>query len=211
MNVFGRIVTGEDVVQHVMASVKTWGLAYLAEVASQAGMERCVLPTFRSITTANDVANFPENQLPACIVTAPEVPTEPSRRGDGTYEATWLVGVAALCSARDQPSTDRLVRLYTAALRALFIQNPSLALFGADGEKGEPFAEQLQWIGETYDQVSTDKRRSLAAGIVYIDVTVADVISSKAGPGKPPIDPCVDPGDYGIVESTPLRTKGMDS
>ena len=200
MNLYGAVVTARDVREAVIANLKDWSPAYVGEVSVQSGRLRCgdgALPAFRSYGTATSFSTFPEDQLPACIVVVPGLAETPVRQGDGTYLAEWSVGVGVVVSGKDRESTDDLVRLYSAAVRMAMIQKPSMG----------GFAVGSRWIDENYDELAYDDSRTVAAGIVSLGIEVDAVMNAYGGPKVPPEDACVDPGEYGIVQATPLTSE----
>jgi hypothetical protein len=200
MNVYGLIITADDVASAVVDHLRTWTSAYIGEISAQSGRPRCgegALPPFRSIDVASSFSKFPEDQVPACVVVCPGLSDTPIRGGDGAYLAEWSVGLGVVVSARDRDSTDELVRRYSAAVRAAMLQHPSL----------NGFAQGCRWIDEDYDELGYDDSRSIAAGIVSLGVEVPEVLNVYGGPKEPPDNACIDPGNYGIVLDTPLQTK----
>jgi hypothetical protein len=200
MNVYGAIVTAEDVADAAVENLRLWSPAYIAEVSAQSGRPRCgdgALPAFRSIDVASSFSKFAEDQVPACVVVCPGLGDTPIRGGDGAYLAEWSLGLGVVVSGRDRQSTDELVRLYSAAVRAAMLQNPSM----------NGFAQGCRWIDEDYDELGFDDSRTIAAGIVSLGVEVNEVVNCFGGPKSPPEDACIDPGDYGIVLATPLSTE----
>jgi hypothetical protein len=199
MNVYGRIITRGDVRDAVTDHLQEWSQAYIGEVAVQRGKGRCDLPQFRSFRfSTEDVDKWPDDQLPACVVVCPGLADTPDRQGDGVHDGEWSVGVGVIVSARDQESTDELVGIYTAAVRAALIQHPSLG----------GFASGVRWIDEdTIPSLGFDDSRTIAGGRVVLGVKVDAVVDSFGGPKAAPDDPCVDPGNYPVVQATPLTTE----
>ena len=200
MNLYGAVVTARDVREAVITNLKDWSPAYVGEVSVQSGRVRCgdgALPPFRSFGTAASFSTFPEDQLPACVVVFPGLSQTPVRQGDGTYLAEWSVGIGVVVSGKDRDSTDDLVRLYSAAVRMAMIQKPSMS----------GFALGCRWIDENYDELAYDDSRTIAAGIVSLGIEVDAVMNAFGGPKVPPEDACVDPGEYGIVQATPLTSE----
>jgi hypothetical protein len=139
MNIYGRIVTRSDVRDATIDHLQLWTPSYIGEVAVQRGKNRCDLPGFRSWRfSTDDVETWPADQLPACVVVCPGLADTPDRQGNGIYDSEFAVGVGAVVSARDQESTDEIVSIYTAGVRAALLQHPSLG----------GFASGMRWIDE---------------------------------------------------------------
>lgn len=184
-SIFGRIITGDDVEQAVLALLRRWSGTYLAELERQHDLEAGTLPRIRSYETAPSFDNWPEDQIPACIVVSPGITGPPVRGGRGSYMARWSVGLGCVCSARTQAEAHRLGMLYIAALKTLILQRPSL----------EGFAAGVDWVDESYTELSFDDRRTLGAGMAIFNVQVDDVVTAQAGPLTPadPLDPDTSP------------------
>jgi hypothetical protein len=185
MTIFGRIVSGADVEDWCEQLIRTWISTYLAEKEDQDGLGRGVIPRPRGWTVAPDVNKWPEDQLPAIILASTGIPAPPRKSGDGRYRARWEMRITTVVSARSERDSRRIASRYTAALRALFAQRPSL-----DGK-----ADGIDWIAERYDEIAFDEQRSLGHGTVALLVEVDDVTTTGAGPMTPdePLDPDIEP------------------
>jgi len=182
---FGPIVSGGDVEAWCVDLLRTWYGTYLSEVERQAGLDAGTLQRPRAVVRVPSLDKWPEDQLPALLVISVGTAETPLKQGSGSYRARWDVGTACICSARGEAETRAIAMLYGAALRALFIQRPSL-----DGR-----AHGTVWTSETYDDLDYDDGRTLAAAIVGFTVEVHDVVVGNAGPLAPddPLDPDTQP------------------
>jgi len=182
-NIFGRIVAGSDVEMWVAQLLAKWFGTYLAEVERQHGIPSCFYqrPLSYSMPTAPTFDKWPEDQLPALVITSTGTPNQ-RKDGHGTFRCRFLIGVYALCSARTARETHDMARLYCAAVRALLIQRPSL-----DGE-----ASGTDWIDEDYTDLVFDDTRTLSVAAVHFGIDVDDVTTYGAGPRdvQPNADEC---------------------
>jgi hypothetical protein len=201
VSIFGRIVSGADVEDWCEQLVRTWISTYLAEKEDQDGIRRGTLPRPRGWTVAPSVDKWPEDQLPAIIFESTGIPGLPRKGGDGRYRARWELRVTTVVSARSERDSRRLASRYTAALRTLFAQRPSL-----DGN-----ANGIDWLAERYDELAFDEQRSLGHGTVALLVEVDDVATAGAGPQTPaePLDPDYDPwADWPTVKTADVDVVG---
>jgi len=175
MSIFGRIVSGGDIEQWCIALTRTWIDTYLSEVERQHDFVAGTLQRPRAYVTAPTLDKWPEDQLPAIIFVSVGLAEAPLKSGDGRYRARWDMGLACVCSARRQEESRAAAMTYMAALRALFVQRPSL----------DQHANGTTWEGETYDDIDYDDVRSLSAGVAHFVVEVYDVVSANAGPVTP--------------------------
>jgi hypothetical protein len=182
-SIFKDIITRQEVEQAAMITLQTWLDTYLAEVERQKGLAVRSLPRPRSWMRRNEFEHWPEDQIPSIIVISPGIAEPPTGTGSGAFRANWLLGVAVVAEGQQTNNTRDLVGYYTAAIRALIIQRPSLG----------GFAMGVTWTDERYDDISdTEIGRTLASGQVVFQVTVENIVSTKAGPltpDTPPVDP----------------------
>lgn len=209
MTLFGRILTGADVEEWCVELARKWAGTYLAEVERQRGIEAGALQRPRAFLRVPTFDKWPEDQLPAVLIVSVGLAEVPLRVGAGPFRARWQMGLGCICSARTQTESHAMAMLYTAALRALFVQRPSL----------EGRARGVVWQDETYeDQLEYDDTRSLSAGIAQFTVEVDDVVTANAGPVTPdqPLDPDTLPWPEDVdvqttdvqIEREPLPTGG---
>lgn len=182
MSSFGQILLRSDLEDAVIAVLKKWMDTYLAEVERQNGKPVRTLPRPRSYSRRNEFDKWPEEQLPAIIVVSPGTTGRPRKRGNGEHEVDWAVGVAVIASSTTMDNSRNLIDLYTAAIRALIVQRPSL----------EGFAIAATWQNESYDDINDQEAgRTMASGQVVFEITVENNVFAKAGPLTPdnPPDP----------------------
>lgn len=195
----GRVVTGHDVEAAMEATVRLWSPDYLAEVAEQSSRARGDLAPFRSYVHMVDLAKYNEDQIPTCVIVAPGTVDTPERHS-GDYDAPWGVGLGAVVSGQDAENTYELVSLYVAALRALVVQHKSLGNFASD----------TYWVGERYDELTSDDARTIMAGVAQFNVYVEDVVKG-IGPTQPSADATLPPGPWPVAETVTVDTRAMRS
>lgn len=180
--IFGRIVTGYDVEQWVLALLVRWSSTYIAELERQHGYQAGALSRVRGWAYGPTFDKWPEDQLPGVLVVCPGVVPPPDRDGDGVYRARWNVQIGCCCSANTQQKSHELAQMYVAAHKAIVAHRPSL----------EGHAESARWLDESYDPLDYDETRSLYAGYATFSIEVDDVLTTLAGPITPD-DPLPDP------------------
>jgi hypothetical protein len=164
-----------------------WAPSYLAVMARRTGHSK--LDTFKSYETVFDLTKYNEDIIPACVVVAPGLLTQPTREKHG-YRARWGVGIGCVVAGKDRDNTYSLATLYTAAVRSLVVQNSSLG----------GFADGTEWISERYDNLDTSDLRTIAAGIIQLGIDVVAVVNPRAGLGEPLVDITVQPPDQPVVD-----------
>lgn len=185
MTIFGPMISRSELEAAATLTLKTWISTYLAEAERQHGVVAGSYARPRSYTASNEFERFDEAQLPAIVVVSPGLVGTPVRQALGVYRTTWALGVGVVCSGNDEADVREMVNLYTVAIRTLLIQRPSLGQFAAG----------LNYEDEKYDEISSEKRRSLQAGYVVCSVEVDNVVDASGGPITPsdPPDPETDP------------------
>jgi hypothetical protein len=199
-NLFGPIVTGDDVERAIAAFLRdpqpnghSWLDTYLGELERHAGYAPGQIQRPKGVVTRSELETWPEDQLPVIVVVSPALAARPSQRA-GAYQATWAVAVAPVVSDVDEPGTRRLSHTYVAAVRLAMLQHGSLG----------GFAESVEWIDERTDDTAFADTRSIMAGRVVFEVTVGNVARRSDGPLVPLPDPAVDPGPWPDVSATPV-------
>jgi len=184
-SIFGRIVTGDDVEQWCLETLRRWSSTYIAEVERQHGLEPGKVARIRAWVTGPSFDKWPEDQVPAVVLQSVGTAAQPLKDGQGRHRARFLMQLDCIAAARTQAETHTLSMLYAAAHRALLLQRPSL--------EGRAFG--LRWLGDDYTQLPYDDVRSIAAAQGTFEVEVDDVVTSGAGPTTPddPLVPDTDP------------------
>jgi hypothetical protein len=198
MSAFGQIVTSRDVEQAVLSTLRGWLPVYLRWFEQQTGRSAGALPNPRSYRVVADPdERFPEEQLPAILVVSPGLAEPPSREGDGSWQATWTVGIGVIVSTATADTTREVAAVYTAAVRAAIVQRGALG----------GIADHTRWTDEMHDQIVTpDRARHIAAGYLTFDVAVRRVVELPRNlPAEPPEDLPGDPPEALTVEVTARR------
>lgn len=192
-SIFDPISVGTDITTAVIDTLRKWMPTYLQEIELQLGRQRGLIPPPRFYTTRNRFINYPEEQLPLCVVVSPGLTEAPTKTGDGCYSGWYGLGVGFVAQARDDVTADFLAKVYAAAARAILLQNQDMG----GGVAG------TEWIDEIYDdEITGDENRTLKASYVLFRVYVENIVNALAGPISPNADPDTQPGsDWGTVET----------
>lgn len=180
----GVIRLGVDVELAAKATIDLWLPTYLAEIERQRDITPETLETFREYPAINDIEKMLEDQLPCCSLFCEGLNSAPVKRGDGAYEGTFNLKAGIIVSSITVEDTRNLMSIYTAAVRAILIQQRSLG----------GFAIASEFTNEAYDELPVEDTRTLGVGMLEFSITVGDVSNWKEGPrGTPPTDPYADP------------------
>jgi len=145
----------------------------------------------KSFATVSEYDRFPEQGLPAIIVSAPGMADAPQMNGAGDLRGDWVIEVSATVSANGARQTRRLAQMYLAAIQGAMLQRRSLG-----DEYSAAYLTNVQ-----YADVPTERRRSIMAAGAAFQVSVEQMLSTKAGPVSPePPDPV--PLTWPVVLST---------
>lgn len=177
-SVFNSIISTDVAQDAVIAHLKLWLPTYLAEVDEQRGFNRGYTNTPKSWQIVPTFDNTLDGQLPAILAICPGTADKPEKLGDGTYIATYTVGVATLVKAPDQLQANALAKRYGAAVTACITQKKSL---------GRDDVESITWEGDSYDDVPTSQDRTLVAATVHFNVQMHGVLFEYAGPFTPEV------------------------
>lgn len=192
MTIFGQVVTNLDVEAALAGTIKLWLPDYLAEVGEQKGYARGSLPMFRSYVPAVTLDRFDEDQIPSCVIIVPGTLDQPQNR-QGAANARWSAGIGCIVSGKDREGTRKLASTYTAAVRTLLLQKPSLG----------GFAQGLVWMSERYDALPevAGEIRTFGAGVLQFGVDVNAVSKLVGGPMQPTVSPTAAPADWPLTET----------
>lgn len=187
VDVFGRIVDGSVVEKAAIDTLVKWSPTYINEVCRQRGRQPGSIPYIKSYTTVNNFDNWEIDRLPCALIISTGVGDRPKKHGS-KYKSSFILGIGIVASARSQVDSNALAKLYGAAVRAVFVQNPSLG----------GVTDAVDWIDERYDDLPAADGRTLATCQSIFSVDVYDVVTALAGPAGP--DPKDDPTeDYDPV------------
>lgn len=186
MTVFGPMFDGGQVEVAVQRFLSRWLPTYLEEVARQADppIEPGTISKPRSWTTSPEFEIDEATQLPAMLIINAGIAEDSIyRQGDGSYNVSWVIGIASIVSAKDQESTDRLAKRYGAAIRSLMLQHPAME---TDNMR------VVSWDDEKYDDVPPSGLRTLAGVRMVFTIEAENLTNSHDGPmltPEPPADP----------------------
>jgi hypothetical protein len=198
---YGPILSGFEVEYAIATCTRFWIRDYLAEVERQRRLEVGRLPLIRSIVESSEPTKYPEDQLPALLVACGGIEARPARNSEGAYTARFTVDCGAVVSARANRQAVRLARFYTAAIRAMLLQQlPDVRWSGLEGIR------RVEYAGEVYQQLGPISDRTQCRGIVQLVVEVENVTNWVMGPNTPSDPPIgVYLNDAETVEVTVIK------
>lgn len=189
MSIFGTIISDDQVEDAVVAILQKWLPTYMSEVERQRGLvagfyER---PPASSYFVRSDFDKFPEDMLPALVITSGGIEDDPPREGRGQYRGGFQIGVSCVCASTDSLYARRFAYRMGAAVRALLIQHQSL-----DGALNGRL-RGIDWVGGRNNELKSEDDRSIWAARQLFTVEVGDVLTRGGGPVAPDSTPLPDP------------------
>lgn len=202
VSIYGAITSASELEQAVLATLQKWFPTYLVEYELQAGLipdnttpPKHPLP--KAWLTADQLDRSAADALPAVVAVSPGLTrNRPEQEGDGSFRVFFSLGVGIFVSGNTRGDTINLVRVYTAIIRTIMLQQQSLG----------GVADGMTWLDESYDDnfPFTDDQ-TMSAGQVVFEVTVAGVVNRFAGPTT--VDPLpTQPGSDWPLAETVLAT-----
>lgn len=175
-DVFFPIVDAAQLEAAVGKTLQDWFHVYTREFELQRGITRDSLPQPRSWIVAEDVDRRGTDQLPTLVVVSAGLNgNDPLAEGDGSYRASWVVGVGIFASADTRENTRILVRQYAAIIRAIIMQKQAL--------DGSVHVSGIRWMDESYnDNFRFTDEDTISAGQVVFSIEVDDVLHRWQGP-----------------------------
>lgn len=187
--IYGHVIDRDEFEMHVIGFIQEWMNTYMAVLERQKSIVPGKLLRPRSYTQVNKFERWTQDQLPAVIVVSPGITGTPKKTGTNVYRAKFTLGVGIVIALATQEQNRKMIGTYAAAIRKMFLDKPSLG----------GFAMGTEWVGENFEDLPDDSRRSIAYGSVLFVVEVDGVAVGRTGPptaDPPPIDPLPDPGNW---------------
>lgn len=192
LDLFRDIIAADEIENQILLFLQTWMQAYQNEVCRQRGIDPAGLPTIKSWGVLQDFYHEPQDQVPGVAVINAGTQSV-AKTGAGWWRATFLVGLAVIVSARDRDSSNRVSKLYAAALRAAMLQKRA----------GGNMISDVSWTGESYDDIDIGRKAMLSSATGTF-LVVADGLVKQSGAG--PLAPITtEPDDLPVVAEQPGR------
>jgi hypothetical protein len=200
-DVFGSIIVATEVEDALKATIEEWAPTYLRFLERHLGKEPMWLPNFRSYVVTSDFDHWPEEQLPAILIISPEI-NKPAPDGNKDYRADFPINVGVFAAGNDRSSSEKLVKYYGAALRALLLQKGNLG----------GIATATVWDGEKFDvHVPEAGKRTVGTAEIELTTEVRQVVRRLGGPSEPLPPPEAEPSPWPLVEHvTPVKLDPED-
>lgn len=192
MPVFGKILSFGSVEQWIIDTCVKWFPEYLAAVERDLGEAPKTFAPLRDWGVANDFDKWPEEHLPFLLVMYSGLSEQPTRQGDGTWNAVALFTASVIVSSNTKQNVRHNQHAYGAALKTLLSVKRDL---------GHPeHIGGLKWIDERPAAIPPDGTRSLGAVTCYFTVDIKAIFTDKGTTpeDEPRPDPYVPPTPTGI-------------
>lgn len=202
-NVYAQIVSRTAVERAMVATLGLWVDDALGEIERVDGWPLNSIERPKGIVTASEFIHWEEDQIPVIVVINSGLASQPIQHAGGRYDATWLMGVAAIVSDVEKDTTRDLAGSYAAAVRMAVLQHSMLKspLY----PKG--LASATDWIGEDDSDIPILASRSLGCTRVIFQVEVEGAVTKRAGPRSPSDTPWVDPGAWPEITSVKVNVE----
>lgn len=194
LDLYKDIISVDEIEDQITTTLRFWMPSYQAEVCRQRGIDPTSLPAIRSWTTMQNFRKAPEEQTPAVVLINAGTNGAPAKAGAGWYRAQFVIALAVITSALDGDASNKVSKIYQAALRAIMLQKKA----------GGNMITDVEWVGESYDELDAGTKAMLASATGTFQV-VADglVKATGAGPLVPDLDA---PDDLPVVLADKGRT-----
>jgi len=175
---FGRILSAAQVEDEATTSLKKWFPTYLADQEREMGMRVNSLPNPTNFINRNSFDTLEPEPLPKVVVISEGLASQPTKYGRGQYRAMWNLQVGVAMSAKDEETSNRMVKGYGAAVRGIIVQKMR-------EDSSLPIANVV-WTDERYVDLPIANQIMLfkAAQLSFL-VDIEDVVSSWRGPPVP--------------------------
>lgn len=197
MNIFKPIFSADQLDDAFATYLQKWFKSYAAEVAQQRGFTRGVFaePKFWATTAVLTQETIAQVRYPCVLIVNPGLNKPPRRRGDGTYEGDYTVGIMVMSNASGEQGAQRMAKRYGAAVRTAIMQRPSL---DADIE-----ILGVEWTDERFNDYIGADQEQVSSAINLFNVTVGGIMHALDGPPIIFPDPLPEPADGDENEEYP--------
>jgi hypothetical protein len=202
-DIFRDIKVATDVEKAALMTLEAWMSTYLREIELQQNLPQDAIPEPTAYLIAEEVDNQHGDRLPMLVALSPGLSRPPQQTGNGSFRATFALGISIIASAAERDDNKYLIRLYSAVIRAIMLQRQSLG----------GVSNGIAWIDETYDDNLTfADNLTVHAGTVTFEVEVDDTVNRFAGPTTPmEPDPDTQPGmHWPVAETHTVTVKHFD-
>jgi hypothetical protein len=178
----GYMFIASQLEEAVIDSLHMWFPTYLAEAARNLGISPNSLPQPQNYTNRNSFDAEIGEKIPKVVVLSPGLFTTPQVSGDGTYRATWRLGVGVATAAKDETQANMLMKAYSGAARDIVLQknigDSSLSV------------TRVTWLNESYDDLPIPNQLQLyKAASLEFAFDINNVASRYGGPDTPTVEP----------------------
>lgn len=205
-DIFRPIFSADVLEEAVIATLRKWMPTYLQEIELQRGWERGRIQSPRTYGTRNEFSAFPDEVMPIVVVVSPGLVDSARPDGEGRYIGWWSLGVGVVARANDEENTNRLAKVYAAAVRAILLQKQGLDGSWAFGG--------VEWVDENFTEIpnTAERERTIRSAQVIFRVWVDELVTRNAGPAHPAEpDPSTQPGsDWPDVETADVRVNVVE-
>lgn len=189
-SVFGHRVYRHQIEQAVADHLKAWVPTYHRFIERDLGLTAGHLEDPQSWQVTYELDKWPEQKLPAVVVTSPGQTDPMVKDGHGRYTGNWTMRAYVILTAGEGNQDDgpvsgvpaKLAGLYAAAIGLILVQKPHLTTIGG----------RCVQVSEGYDDTPSQMRRSMSVAHVPFTVQIDEVMSGGktiTGPDVPAPDP----------------------
>jgi len=179
----GPFVTGADVEQAIMQTLKLWLPSYIAEGERAHGLTPGDIPAPRGwALTGRDLEKYTSDQLPCIVVMAGGIVVKPLATGyPGKVTAVWVCDVGCIFNAAWGRTSREYAQLYVRAISLALVQRPL-----------EGLAAVVDITGEQYEEDDFSQTRTYSLAVAQFVIEMEEMMWRSGGP-PPFVDPPTDP------------------
>jgi hypothetical protein len=178
VDVFGQIISTENVEDAYVSLIELWIDTYLSEVERQNDLTVPTLARPASYQADFDPDNWVLAQLPGVVVVCPGTDGDLERQGNQQYGGWFRVGVAVIVSEQTEPMARTSAQRYQAAINALVTQHPDL----------QGFAQQTVLVSFDVELQAPQETRYVALATTTFKTWVDGIVTASSGPLLPDPD-----------------------
>lgn len=174
-NVFRRMVSAAQIEHAALDIIKEWIPDYLEEYENAMGWRKGTLPIPENYMNRNSFDIDAGEDIPKVIAISPGLQGQPIMSGGNQYRAIWQLGIGVAHAHEDEEVANEMIKAYGTVIHKLLTDKQTLG--------GFPGIAQIDWVGETFDDLNIPNQLKLFMGASeFFTVDVDNVMTARHGP-----------------------------
>lgn len=147
-------------------------MEYLAAAERAVGRPARYFDPLRTVASASNFTTWPSDILPFLLVVNTGLAEPPKRKGDGMWDASWMLACAIIVTAPDRQATREALFVHAAAFRKMLLSNKTL--------RHPEHIGGLSWVDSRPFPLRADDERSLGGIQQLFKIDTPNVVDERS-------------------------------